>query len=463
MNRKQKYTAILSTTTALSLALAIVVLGKRLDVSCRAMTSVIMLRHPRPFSRGWLLMPCLVQLCLTLLVISDLNSFSFVQSASLDHRRANEAQVRLGSARKRQADSRQLEAASEAEAQQFTVAIRKAPTSKNLIETLDWVVDGPIFNLFHASAAYMKLVELSRRRSLEETDWESPVLLRLHARVQDMVRQNQLNARAFSNVLWSIAKVSNRFGVPAELLTILVKSVPSKAKEDMNQQDFSNILLALAHLKGAAPVVLEAVPAVAELIPSRAKGMRPQESSNCLWACLRLQNDVPEVLKIVPPIAVEILSKIKNMNAQQLCNSLDALILLRESVPEAAACLPDNGGEDGVVRSAADHLAALLPKLTGTDLNVAVPAVVWACAKVGVHHDELLASVAERLGSRTRLSPLKDFGLSALYWSYQVLDPEDGFAGFRKLLKSEISRRRLSEVDVESSKLGYLKWSRAKA
>ena len=113
------------------------------------------------------------------------------------------------------------------------------------------------------------------------------------------------------------------------------------------------------------------------------------------------------------------------------------------------------------MRSAAKHLNTLLPGLTGKDLNVDVPAVVWACAKTGVYHPELLASVAQRFGSRAKLSRLKDFGLCALSWSYQLLDRENDFVEFWKLLKGETQRRGLSEADVESSRLGYLKWNRA--
>ena len=153
------------------------------------------------------------------------------------------------------------------------------------------------------------------------------------------------------------------------------------------------------------------------------------------------------------------------MNPRDLCNTLDALILLQESDPgladNVASYLSDSGKEDGIVWSAAARLNTLLPKLAGNDLIIAVPAVIWASAKVGVQHDELLASAARRLGSQSALSRLKDFGLCALSWAYEVLDVEEEFTDFRTMLGSEIQRRRLSEADVESSRLGHLKWNHA--
>ena len=413
------------------------------------------------FNGACLPMLCLVQLSLTLLVFSQLTSFSFVQSASRDHHRAIEGQVSLRSVGKRQADSGEPEPDSKAEAKQYTVAVKRAPTPKNLIETLDLAMDRPIFDYILASAAYTQLAYFTKRRLLEEADWESQVLVRLHARVEDMVLQKELDAQGSSNILWTLAQLSDGFTVPTQLLAALIQSVPTQVR-GMDEQELSNSLWACAKLKDVAPAILQVVPSIAVQIPNKAKDMVPQALSNCLWACLQLEDEASTVRDIVPAIVTEVPSKIKNMKPQALCNSLESLVPLQEAVPEIANFLADDGSGDGIVRSAASHLSTLLPGLKGKDLNIAVPAVVWACARVGVHHDELLASVEERLGLRAQLSRLRDFGLCALSWSYQVLDAEDDFSDFQKLLKSEITKRGLSEVDVESSKLGYLKWNRAK-
>ena len=408
----------------------------------------------------------------------------------------------MRSVEKRHGDSGPEEG-SKTEAKQFTVAVKKAPTPKNLIETLDWVVDGRIFDFILASAAYTRLAYFSKRRDgLQQSDWDSPVLLRLHAKVEDMVLQDELGARQTANVLWSIAHLSDRFRVPTELLDALVKSVPTMAN-GMNVQDLSNILWACAKLKDVAPKVLKAVPEIAAQIPNKAKDMIPQHLSNCLWAsaqlkdlvpdvlqgvpaiaaqipgkakdmipqhlsnCLlaarQLEGDMAQVLEIVPAIVGEIPVQIQGMTTQQLSNSLEALLLLRDSVPKVAGFSAADVKMDDIVRSAAQRLNKLLPQVIGKDLSFTAPVVVWACAKAEVFHPELLASVAQRLGFPKQISALPNFGVGALLWSYRVLDAEDEFGEFRQLLRKESksSKRRLSEADVQSCELGRFRWNRA--
>ena len=109
---------------------------------------------------------------------------------------------------------------------------------------------------------------------------------------------------------------------------------------------------------------------------------------------------------------------------------------------------------DDILRSAAKRLNILLPQLKGKDFSFTVPVVVWACAMAEMYDDELLDSVATRLGSRTKLSALPDFGVCALSWSYQVLDTDDDFEDFKALLMSETKKRGFSEADVQSCQHG---------
>ena len=373
-----------------------------------------------------------------------------------------------------------------AKARRLTSGIKKVHSAEKLIEVLDRTVDGPIFNFFHASAAYTQLVTLKRRKGLQQREWDSPVLLRLHARVEDMVLEEQVGARETANIFWSIAQLSGRLSIPTQLLAALVKSVPTKVKgmdeqnlsntlwacaklkevapgvleavpaivaqipiiaTDMVQQALSNCLWAVGQLKDEAPEVLEAVPAIVMQIPKKAQKMVPQDLSNNLLACAQLNDDVPEVLDMLPAIVGEIPAKLQGMKPQEMSNSLEALVLLRDSVPEV-------GGVDDILSSAAERLNTLLPKLRGKDLSFTVPVVVWACAKAEVYHGELLGAVARCLGSRTKLSALPDFGVCALSWSYQVLDSDDDFEDFKALLMSETEKRGFSEADVQSCQHG---------
>ena len=73
-----------------------------------------------------------------------------------------------------------------------------------------------------------------------------------------------------------------------------------------------------------------------------------------------------------------------------------------------------------------------------------------------------MVSVADRLKSGRDLKSLRDWGICALHWSYDVLDPDGRFANFKNALKSERLYRGLSNSDVSESGLGYFDWNRTK-
>lgn len=106
---------------------------------------------------------------------------------------------------------------------------------------------------------------------------------------------------------------------------------------------------------------------------------------------------------------------------------------------------------------AANRLMAMLPAMTSAgDLRIAVPTVVWACARLGVQH-QLLLAVAQHMGSKTKVGALSDWGLCALAWSYNTLDPDD-FTDFEEMLLTEINSRKLSDSQVERGQLGSWEW-----
>ena len=92
--------------------------------------------------------------------------------------------------------------------------------------------------------------------------------------------------------------------------------------------------------------------------------------------------------------------------------------------------------------------------MNDTDLRLAVPAIVWACARMGVHHDQLLVAVSQHFRSAKKCSSLTDWGLCALKWSYDVLDSKQLYQDFRKSLKTSLRRRNLHKEDVHNSQFG---------
>ena len=220
--------------------------------------------------------------------------------------------------------------------------------------------------------------------------------------------------------------------------------------KDMNAQAVSNSLWAAGTLKEAAPDVLKMVPTLAAQVPLIAKDMNARATSNSLWAAATSKEAAPDVLKMVPTLANQLPGILKHMNAQDVSNTLVALVLLQGSVPKVDALILQHN----FAMKAAKQFAKHAPKMEDADLHLAVPSVVWACAKVGVHHDELLTAVSQLFGSQKKCSKLNDWSVCALRWSYQVSDPEKRFKDFAKTLKTVIRSRGLSESDVQNSQHG---------
>ena len=370
-------------------------------------------------------------------------------------------------------------------------------SAAELLDLLDGAVDDQMFNYFHASAAYHSLAT-KWRGGLTQSDKASSVLLRLAARVQKMTEEGQVGPQAVANVLYSLGKLSDDLEVPEGLLTALVKSLGEKAS-GMKPQELSNCLLACVPLKRVAPQVLTVLPELAAQISNKAKDMVPQALSNSLWAsaqlkedashedvaqlvtalvrqinitvkdmipqalsnslwaAARLKDDAPEVLQMVPALLLEIPGKQADFKSQEICNCLEALVLLRDSVREVEDFLKND-----FMGFTASRFSTLLPTLKGKSLQFGIPVVVWACARVNFYHEKLLVSVVDRLKSARALKPLPDWGLCALQWSYDVLDPDGRFANFNDALESERLYRGLSDSDVSESQSGYFDWNRAK-
>ena len=226
-----------------------------------------------------------------------------------------------------------------AEAKRLTVRIREAKSADELVNTLAEAVDGPIFNYFHASAAYTRLVMWKRRGKLLVGDKTIFLQDRLNHRVKEMVAKDELNPQACANVLWSIAHLSDALTNALDVVPAMAAQIPLKAK-DLEAQELSNILWASAKLKDDAPDVLTIVPAIAVEIPFKAKDMKPQELSNILWASANLKDDAPDVLSIVPAIAAQIPLKAKDMIPQHLSNILWASANLKDDAPDVLTIVP---------------------------------------------------------------------------------------------------------------------------
>ncbi|CAK9048770.1 Uncharacterized protein SCF082_LOCUS27132, partial [Durusdinium trenchii] len=177
----------------------------------------------------------------------------------------------------------------------LTSRIKKAQTAADLLGVLDEAVNSPDFNYYHISTAYHTLAKFHRKGLLQGL-CESPVLHKLHTRVENLIKSNQINPQASANVLWAMAVLLEAIPSTTLLLPVLIEVFPEKAP-GMDAQELSNCLWASAHMKDVTFDVLSIVQTIAAQIPGKAGGMVPQALSNCLWASAHLKDVAPDVLK----------------------------------------------------------------------------------------------------------------------------------------------------------------------
>ena len=209
-------------------------------------------------------MTCLVPLCLLWRMVShEPDPLPFVQGNPWS--RAAKVQVTERCRQQHQAVSgRQLEADDKAKAKKLRSQLSSVESAKELIEILDEALDGPIFKRLQPSVAYSALAKLSDKRGLMPKDWDSPVISRMHDRVQDLASQGRLNADASAKILRTCAHLSHRFHAPTPLLVALVKSPNGKMRR-FSAEKVLNILQACA--KFNEPALDHILPDVFKQIP----------------------------------------------------------------------------------------------------------------------------------------------------------------------------------------------------
>ena len=338
------------------------------------------------------------------------------------------------------------------EAKRLTVRLKEAPTAADFLDVLDDVVDRRVFNTYHAGVAYHSMVKWKKLGDLQPADKTDPRFGRLNARVRAVMGNGQLNAWTLASILWSLAHLPDMLPNFSQMVRATVAQVPSKVKQ-MNAQGVSNSLWAAGTLQEIAPEVMKIVPLLVAQVPLRVKEMNPQELSNCLWAAAALRETSPAVLKMAPTLLAQVPWKVKEMNAQNTASCLSAAAHLRELVPNVLNIVP----------ALVDQAALNMKEMQGANLRLALPRIIWACARLEVRKDDMFAEAFELLGSKKTCSSLTDWSVCALVWSVETLDQKNRFMEFHQKLKKELRRRNLSKADVQKSQYGSMEFTRRDA
>ena len=329
------------------------------------------------------------------------------------------------------------------EAKRLTVKMKEASTAADFLDVLDDVVDRRVFDTYHAGAAYHSMAKWQKQGGLQVSGKTEPLLCRLNDRVQSLMANGQLDARKLANILWSLAHLADVLPNFSAVVRATVAQVPSKV-QNMNAQDVSNSLWAAATLQEIAPDVMKIVPILVTQVASTVKEMNEQNLSNSLWAAARLQETSPVVLKMVPTLLAQVPLKAKAMNAQGTATCLSAATHLREKMPDVLKVVP----------VLLDQATVNMKEMQGDNLRLALPTIIWACARLGVRKDDMFVEAFELLGSKRTYSSLSDWGVCALVWSVETLDLKNRFIEFHQKLKKELRKRHLSKVDVQRSQYG---------
>merc|ERR1712008_110064 len=101
-----------------------------------------------------------------------------------------------------------------------------------------------------------------------------------------------------------------------------------------------------------------------------------------------------------------------------------------------------------------------LPGWKGNDLTMALPEIVWAFAKLGIHDDKLAKKSAEQL--LTCLHTVRDWNVCAMVWSLTKIQTKDSLGYFCDALSEEVNRRGFATRDVEFSSAGPQQWASKK-
>ena len=358
----------------------------------------------------------------------------------------------------RERNLRSSSASGDSDPRRLTSRIKDARKPIDFLALLNQMADKPIFNHFHASAAYHRLAEFHRDDIVSPADAESPGILKLHACVKKLIVQGRMDIRGLANVFWAMAYVPDE-DLVEQLLPDFVQAFECKAHE-MNGFDLSNCLWASARMKGITPDMKNILPPLLAQIPRKAAKMNPQLLANSVWAVDQWKNVTlvrEKCREIMPELLVQIPDQLAGMRTQELSNILSALTDFSVSME-----LGSSGGSAisiaSLMKLAVKQFIQKMGDLHGKDLAFSVPVAVWACAMSRIYEEELLRLVEELMKIGGRLSSLPDWGVCVLAWSYPILDQTGRFGEFQQTLEEEVARRGLSQSDIERSQEGYGRW-----
>eukprot|EP00929_Paragymnodinium_shiwhaense_P022415 TRINITY_DN14327_c0_g1_i1.p1 TRINITY_DN14327_c0_g1~~TRINITY_DN14327_c0_g1_i1.p1 ORF type:complete len:496 (+),score=40.72 TRINITY_DN14327_c0_g1_i1:64-1488(+) len=255
---------------------------------------------------------------------------------------------------------------------------RQISSTRDVKELLG-CLKGYELNEVHASAAWHKLVGLSRGNSLPKKLCSGSAMEHLLSQTQHLLEEREMGGQSVATAFRSVAKLHSSIPNTRQLFPGLV-SASQRTLGEMTPQGLANLVWATAALHKKAPQLLDALPELVDAIDWRSADMIEQELCSILWAAAKLSSKTPEVsarmvaqvapqvvtradrltgmevanvlwalskfqlqdadkLQYLPPLFAQATNKAKSMKPQELANTMWAIGLLGLRSPEADAAL----------------------------------------------------------------------------------------------------------------------------
>jgi len=298
-------------------------------------------------------------------------------------------------------------------------------------------------------------VKLAKVKStIESCDQESATLAKLVHELRACLSKRSLTAQISASILWAIVSMEEHMPQLMPLIPELTPMIQLVTK-DMNEQDIANVMWAFARCKidvGASESLFETLAERAFLL---ADAFTSQGIANIFGASGKLhRRGVPvspffDILPILSEVAIQ---RADATTTQAISNTLSGISDLRHEVSTSVF-------ERDLIPILAEMFIKKAAKLTDRQLVLDFPEVALALAKLQIHHQPLIKTIAARCQKPDMLRKMNDWGLCALTWSYTDGFPDAEFSEFRKSLRAEIARRgTISEEMILRSQLGPDEW-----
>ncbi|CAJ1356052.1 unnamed protein product [Effrenium voratum] len=334
----------------------------------------------------------------------------------------------------------------------ITPRVTQAASASEVLKVMHVEHDNPSMNLIAVSAAWTRLSKLHASITARVAALAS--LQSFVELTKALLERPSGFSRQVANMLWATAKLQDCIPMQDCLQQSLARAVKSTAT-GMNAQEVGIAIWAVgtcctgcAHFEA----LLGVLPILAARLRTVMSEVNSQGLANVIWATGQLSVDpchlaesqgLRDLLPSLVTIARRVLPTAKPQELANLCSGL------------ALSGHYDAVFFEAVTDRVVDEAERWPPAGAQKDL----PEVLCAFARLkAVDHSDLLSVY---LTLSPVLAGINDWGLCALSWSYKELDFGNEFLEFRRRLAAEVSCRKLSEADVERSRLGPRAWELA--